>query len=197
MNGRKYSVNEIDTTITIYERVRARRYKVEIIDLGTTFDLVFLPKFYHHLAGFQHLADLSYIASPPNKDRFYRELRKGKIDTDILLRSDFYGYIEERILNFHRIEEMLNHGDLQIIVGYDNGKTNTGQPKMKIEAKYYLYQREGNPLNGEPITYYDLFIGQDAATGAYYPATFIVEHSRLYASGQRFYDCKVTPYASR
>lgn len=82
---------------------------------------------------------------------------------------------------------MLNNGDLQIIVEFDALKA-----RSNIDARFYLFQRDGNPLNGEPVTYYNLFLNQEQDTGVCYPVTFLVEHSRMYVSGQNLYDCKIT-----
>ena len=178
---------EIDETILIYDRIRTYKYRVRVIDLDLTFELTFSPKHYHHLVGFHHLLDQKTISTPISTDRFYRDIRNGRVRKERIVRSSFYESIKDRIVNFYRIEEMLNNRELQIVVEFDRAKAGS-----EIDAKFYLYQREGNPLIGEPVTYYNLFIGKDNNTGRYYPATFVVEHSRLYANGQSFHDCVIT-----
>ena len=84
------------------------------------------------------------------------------------------------------IEEILSAGVCKIIVEFDRRKADSD-----IEAKFYLYQRRGNPLLREPVTYYMLFIGCDKERNRYYPATYIVEHSTKYAAGQTMLNCKI------
>lgn len=180
-------VKEIESAVEIYERLRKEKYRIEILDIGLEFEFRFLPRNFHHLAGFQHLEDRTSIAAPVSTDRFYRDLKKNRISDSQIKESSFWEEAAERLRNFHRIEEMFNNPKLQIVVEFDQKKA-----ASDIKADFYLYQREGNPLNGGAITYFNLFIGHDTKTDTYYPATFVVEPSRKYANGQNFYDCQIT-----
>ena len=177
----------LNSTVAIYERIRRYKYQIEVPALNLTFILSFAPRHYHHLAGLQHLTDIHDVANPLSTYRFYRALRRGQIDTDAIMQSALIGKISERLANFQHIENMLTPGDAKIIVSFDKHLADSN-----IEAVFYLFRREGNPFRNEPVTYYHLFIGQDDQTKQYYPATFIVEHSSLYASGQEFYDCHIS-----
>ena len=179
-------MGQIDDTIAVYERLCKKRYKVTI-ENGVMFHLVFEQSRYHHLVGYQHLTDITDVSDPMyGKARFYRLLNNGKIPVENITKSVHFSYIAERIQFFTYIEEIVGASDCKIIVEFDNTKA-----QSDIEAKFFLYKREGNPLNKEPVTYYALFIGYDDLNGVYYPATYIVEHSKKYVDNQNMLDCRI------
>ena len=180
-------MNIVDSTIETFERLRENLYLVEVIDLGISFTLSFEPRHYHHLVGLHHLTDVSFISSPTSTERFYKQLKRGSVNLNHILESDLFPTVVERFENFYRLEEILAASDAKIIVGFNRHRAGS-----LIDAVFYLYQRDGNALLGEPLTYYHLFIGLDSETGQYFPSTFIVEHSKLYANGQDYYDCKIS-----
>lgn len=180
-------MDSIKETIQIYERLRSHKYKITVEDT-TVFNLSFLPQYYHHLAGFQHITDVAKIANPVHgdKNRFYRMLKNGQIDTSQILGSEKYNVIKERVNNFAQLEELVSPGDGRIIVRYNNTLA-----QSVIDADFMLYRYDGNPFSKEQLTYYHLFIGLDRKSNLYYPTTYIVEHSKQYLSRQIFLDCKI------
>lgn len=179
-------MGQIENTILIYERLSKRKYKISV-ENGLEFVLIFDKSRYHHLAGFHYLTDITGIAEPPyGKARFYRQLKNHKISEDSITKSELFKLIAERIEFFGYIEDIISASDCKIIVEFDKGKADSD-----IEAKFFLFKREGNPLNKEPVTYYSLFIGHDVSSNTYYPATYIVEHSKKYIDGQVMLDCKI------
>lgn len=179
-------MGQIENTIAVYERLQKTKYKVTV-ENGIEFILSFEPDHYHHLAGFHYLTDLVGIATPKyGKHRFYKQMKRHTIREEDIVKSALYESISERIQFFGYIEDIVSASDCKIIVEFDKGKASSD-----IEAKFFLYKREGNPLNQEPVTYYTLFIGYDTADDLYYPATYIVEHSKKYVSGQVMLNCKI------
>lgn len=179
-------MGQIENTISVYERLSQKKYKITV-ENGIEFVLAFEKKYYHHLAGYHYLTDTAGIAEPPyGKARFYRQIKNGKIREEEITRSELFRHIAERIESFGYIEEILSASDCKIIVAFDKNKADSD-----IEAKFFLYKREGDPLNKEPVTYYSLFIGYDSKRDFYYPATYVVEHSKKYVNGQIMLDCKI------
>ena len=80
---------------------------------------------------------------------------------------------------------MLCTGGCKVIVDFDEQKANS-----KIDAVYYLYGRDGAAIKGD-VTYYNLFLGYDTRRDAYYPATYVVEHSNLYMRDQSLLNCEI------
>ena len=179
-------MGQIENTILVYDRLRKKRYKITV-ENGVEFVLDFNTKYYHHLVGYHYLTDVVGIAEPLyGKARFYRQLKNHKIKEDKITQSSLFNHIFERIEYFGYIEEILSESDCKIIVDFDKTKADSD-----IEAKFFLYKREGNPLNKEPVTYYALFIGYDDIENTYYPTTYVVEHSKKYVANQTLFDCKI------
>ena len=172
----------LQQTIAVYERMRKKAYRITI-DNGEEILLRFLPSNYHHLAGFQHLADLGSLSNPKSKDLFYGEIRRGKVQCEKVQRSACFHEISERLTSFGVLEEILAEGDAKIIVEYDKSKLSS-----EIEAKYYLYRRVGDQFAGN-VKYHILFLG--CRDMGYYPSTYIVEHSNIYIRDQELHFCKI------
>ncbi len=184
-------MEQIQNTIDIFERLRKSQYKITV-ENGMVIRLKFEREHYHHLAGFQHLTDLPDVAKPMSKQKFYNDLRRGKISAEKIRKSALYGEIEERIAFFDALEAIMSPGKKRIIVEFDKSKTNT-----VIQAKFHLFHRRGDSFKGES-TYYTLFI--DTKNGStYYPVTYVVEHSNLYMREQILYYCTIEqlPVGSR
>ena len=173
----------IKDTIEVYERLRKYRYKITI-QTGVTFEVRFSREHYHHLIGFQHLTDIQDIEKPNIKQKFYNDLRKGKVSEKRIKSSAKYATIEERINSFAVLEMLLEPGEGKIIVDFDKNKTDT-----QIEAKFHLFHRDGNPFK-EKVSYYTLFLGRDK-DGIYFPVTYLVEHSNMYVRNQEMYNCTI------
>ena len=176
-------MEEIQKSIRVFENLRKYLYRITI-ENGMEIVLRFEPERYHHLAGFQHITDLTDIANPISKHKFYNDLRLGKIPADKIKKSEMYGDIWERIAFLDKLEEIMTPGEGRIIVEFDKSKTDT-----VIKAKFHLFRREGNPFAGEAV-YFTLFIDTEYGD-TYYPVTYVVEHSNIYVREQTFYDCTI------
>ena len=176
-------MDEIQKSIGVFEELRKYRYKISI-ENGMEIELRFGREHYHHLVGFQHLTDMPDIADPVSRHKFYNDLRYGRLSTARIKKSIRYGDIQERIIFFDKIEDILSPGAGKIIVEFDKNKTGS-----VIEAKFHLFRREGNPFEGDAI-FFTLFIDADTKV-TYHPVTYVVEHSNLYVRGQNMYDCSI------
>lgn len=174
-------MGKIKESVKIFERLRSHKYKITIED-GSEFILTFSAKHYHHLIGFQHLTDLPDISRPPSTTRFYLMLKKGKVSESYISSSTHINKINDRINTFEQLEDIVCPGVSRIIVEFDNTLASS-----KIVAKYYLFKQVGG-LNG---AYHMLFIGHSASNNAYYPATYIIEHSPKYIANQTFLNCTI------
>jgi len=179
-------MGDISESIAIYERLRRNKYRISVED-GTEFSLRFEERYYHHLAGFQHIEDIRRIQIPPyGTRRFYQELNKHRIAEKEIYDSKQYSVISERIERFSDIEEIMRPGNAKIIVDYDRNIA-----ESKIRAKYFLYKREGSAFEGN-VVYSALFIGHNEINAEYYPVTFVVERSVMFLRDQKFLNCTIS-----
>lgn len=95
-----------------YHILLGRKCKIYILNLR------FKRADFFHLAGLQHLTDITF--STTNKERIYKEILKRKISNEMLKKSVFYGKlcIEERIVNLKRLEEMLDGNQFMFLINH-------------------------------------------------------------------------------
>lgn len=176
-------MNEIEKSIAVFDRLRKYTYKISI-DNGMEIMLRFSREHYHHLGGFQHLTDLKTICNPVSRQKFYNDVKKGKISREHLAKSCQYPLIQERIASFEMLEQILSSGSGKIIVEFDKNKMGSA-----IHARFHLFHRVGNPFKGEAV-FYTLFINSERDS-IYYPVTYVVEHSNLYVRDQLMHNCTI------
>lgn len=180
--------NSIQKTITIFEKLRQHKYLITIDEDNyreSPFILKFSPEHYHHLVGFQHLKDMPTIAFPVvDKRKFYKDIKSGKIDTNLILKSTKFQDISNRVEHFDKILEILNSG--KVIIEFD-----PSIPNSKVSARFCLFLRDKTKPFGTH-TYYNLFIDCNRSNSIYYPATYFVENSNKYIQQQTFLDCTIT-----
>lgn len=171
-------------TVQVYEELRQHTYTVNA-EGGLTFSFSFLPENYHHLAGFQHIEDVVGISNPKyGRAQFYRLVKNGLINDTVITSSQHYSKIADRLASFAEIKHILFESN-EIIVNFDPALA-----QSDIVADFFLYKRDGDPIKG-PFTYYHLFLGHDPVKGIYFPATYIVEPSKQYISGQEMLTCEI------
>ena len=174
----------IADTVEIYEELRKHSYTIKV-ETGLLFSFQFRPENYHHLAGFQHLIDLPDIANPPLGHRwFYRQAIQNRLNEAVICSSSYFARIQDRLQSFEEVKNILFHSN-KIIVHFDRIKA-----QSDIVADFFLYKRDGDMLTG-PYSIYHLFLGHDSSKGMYYPATYIVETTKQYISGQEMLDCEI------
>ena len=169
----------IEKSLEIYEKLRMHKYKITV-ENSISFVLDFKKKRYHHLAGFQHLKDKPHLSAlVKDKTAFYNALSRNEITEQEVLSSQKFFLIHERFHYFDRLLSILAEGEGRIIIDYDQSKAKGSD----IKPKFMLYKRSGQPFK-EDFCCFSLFIGYDALTKEYYPATYIVEHSNKYTNDQ-------------
>ena len=179
-------MGKILQSVELFDQLRKYEYRIEI-ENGVEVSLRFKREHYHHLAGFQHLTDLSDVANPrTGTHKFYRDLKSGKIKEQKIEASVKYPQITERIEAFAKLNDILEAGEGKIIVEFD-----PTIPDSLIEAKFLLFRREGNPFKGD-ATYFSLFLDNVEPSQSYFPVSFLVEHSGMYVRDQKTYYCKIT-----
>jgi len=178
-------MGQIETSLQVYDRLKRNRYRINIENLGV-YTLDFANMYYHHLVGFHYLTDALKFSRPiGGTARFYSDLKRGKLRSDVAEKSSFYPIIQERVETFTTLEEILQPGDAKVIVDFDPSLC-----QSKIKAEFYLYKREGSCLTGGNITFYNLFLGIDKP-GKLYPCTYLVEHSNRYMLQQTILNCRI------
>lgn len=96
-----------------YNIVLGRKCKEHKIFLRFTMDT------YFHLAGLQHLTDITFPSK--NKERIYKEILHGNITIDMLKKSVFYDeyYIQERLTNLEKLEKMLDSCQFVFLINHN------------------------------------------------------------------------------
>lgn len=110
---------------TVYKIVVGRKGKSRIIMLH------FPPESFFHLAGLQHLTDITFPSK--NKERIYKEILSQKLTMDDIRKSVFFDkwFIEERLQSFHFLEEMIDSNSITYLINAKRYITYT-----KIKADY-------------------------------------------------------------
>ena len=176
-------MNEIENSLLFFDRIRKYTYKITI-ENGMEIMLRFSREHYHHLAGFQHLTDLSTVSNPISRQKFYGDIKKGKIKPEQIKKSCQYHQVFQRVNSCNILEDILSPGDGKIIVEFDRSKTDS-----VIQAKFHLFRRMGDPFRGEAV-FYTLFIDCEGDK-MYFPVTYVVEHSNRYVREQIMLDCTI------
>ena len=95
-----------------YHILLGRKCKIYILNLR------FKKADFFHLAGLQHLTDITF--SSKNKERIFKNILSRKISNEMLKKSVFYEKfcIEERIANLKRLEEMLDSNQFMFLINH-------------------------------------------------------------------------------
>ena len=116
-----------------YKKLRNVIYKIIVGRKGNSYSIMlhFPPESFFHLSGLQHLTDLTFPST--NKERIYKEIIKGRITESDIKKSIFYEkwYIEERLLSFPFLEEMIDSNSIIHLINAKRYITNTN-----IKADY-------------------------------------------------------------
>ncbi|MEY8353918.1 PBECR4 domain-containing protein [Lachnospiraceae bacterium 54-53] len=85
-----------------------------------TLDIYFPHEAFYHLAGLQHLKDLTFPSH--NKERIYKDICNKKITYDNLKRSEFFDkcFIQDRLTYLPSLEEMLDNVSLIFRINLNN-----------------------------------------------------------------------------
>lgn len=93
-------------------------YKIVVGRKGKSYILMlhFPSESFFHLAGLQHLKDLKFPSK--NKERIYKEIVSGNLTIKDVRKSVFFDkwFIEERLQNFHFLEQMIESNSITYLI---------------------------------------------------------------------------------
>ena len=92
-----------------YQKLRGIIYKIVVGRKNQSYNIMlhFPPESFFHLAGLQHLEDITFPST--NKERIYKEILNKKFTIDNINTSVFYDewFIEERLNDFKFLQNMI------------------------------------------------------------------------------------------
>lgn len=92
-----------------YQKLRDTAYKILVGRKNQSYEIMlhFPPESFFHLAGLQHLEDVTFPST--NKERIYKEILKRKLTINDINSSSFYEkwFIEERLSDFKFLRDMI------------------------------------------------------------------------------------------
>lgn len=116
-----------------YKKLRNIIYKIVLGKKGKsyTIQLHFPPESFFHLAGLQHLTDITFPSQ--NKERIYKEILMQKFSMQDIEKSIFFEecYIKERLENFYYLEKMLDSNAVTYLINKNRYRQYT-----RINADY-------------------------------------------------------------
>ena len=155
-----------------YQKLKNISYNIILGRKGNLYNIVlyFPEDAFFHLAGLQHLKDITFPST--NKERIYKEILKGNITIDNINRSVFYEqfFIEERLENFEIIQKMIESNMITYLI---NPKEYVKYSKIKAD---YLCE-----YIDMDITY--LFLVKESITEKYKGCSLFTKHDMDYTRG--------------
>ncbi len=122
----------------IYEKLKDIVYKIVVGRKGKSYSIMlhFPPESFFHLAGLQHLTDITFPSK--NKERIFKEILNKKLTIEDISKSVFWDkwLIQERLQNFAHIEEMLDSNLITFLINVRRYITYTS-----IKADYLCQNR--------------------------------------------------------
>lgn len=101
-----------------YQRLKNTVYKIVVGRKGKayTIQLHFPPESFFHLAGLQHLSDITFPST--NKERIYKEILNRNFGINDIQKSTFFDkcYVEERLKDFYYLERMLDSNTVTYLI---------------------------------------------------------------------------------
>lgn len=101
-----------------YKKLENTVYRIVIGRKGHSYSikLHFPPESFFHLAGLQHLTDLTFPST--NKERIYKEILEKKLTVSDIEKSIFYNkwFIEERLNNFVYLKDMIEGDSITYLI---------------------------------------------------------------------------------
>lgn len=101
-----------------YGKLKDVIYKIVVGRKGKAYILMlhFPPESFFHLAGLQHLKDLTFPSK--NKERIYKEIVGGNLTIEDVRKSVFFEewFIEERLQNFQFLEQMIDSDSITYLI---------------------------------------------------------------------------------
>lgn len=156
------------------------------LDCGINFTVGFQKKHFYHLIGLHKLTDIVQLRKTQynNANSIYRNIIKGKITFDDIVKSSHYEDIRKRLEYFPDIDNVINS---KIIIDFDYSKV----PQTTLLTQYMLFKDYGEDIAHLGFAY------DRNGKDIYYPETFIVQDNDYYIRNQETYnivDVKIEKY---
>lgn len=123
-----------------YKKLENIVYRIIIGRKGRSYPIIlhFPPESFFHLAGLQHLTDLTYPST--NKERIYKEILDKNLTVNDIKKSIFYSkwFIEERLNSFNHLKEMIEGDTITYLI---NAKQYIKYTSIKAD---YLCEHKAN-----------------------------------------------------
>ena len=101
-----------------YQKLKDVIYKIVLGRKKQAYNIMlhFPAESFYHLAGLQHLEDITFPSK--NKERIYKQILEGKFTIDDINISVFYDeyFIEERLLNFKFLKKMIESNSFYYLI---------------------------------------------------------------------------------
>lgn len=101
-----------------YKKLENIVYRIVMGRRGKSYSIMlhFPPESFFHLAGLQHLTDLTFPSK--NKERVYKEILKKKLTINDIEKSLFYGkwFVEERLKSFCHLKDMIEGDTITYLI---------------------------------------------------------------------------------
>lgn len=124
-----------------YKKLEKTIYRIIVGRKGHLYPIIlhFPPESFFHLAGLQHLTDLTYPST--NRERIYKEILKKNFTISNIEKSIFYEkwFIEERLNSFTYLKDMIEGDSITYLI---NAKRYIAYTTIKAD---YLCEHKGNP----------------------------------------------------
>lgn len=145
------------------------------LDNGAMIEVMFKRCNFAHLIGLHKLIDIELLRKLSDKryhisDLVYKQILKGKLTYEQISTSAFFDDMEDRLINFKSIDELLFS---EIIINFDKSKVR----KSDLKSTVILFEKKGT-------NYLHLCIAKDSKTNSHYPETFLVQADKYYINGQ-------------
>lgn len=145
------------------------------LERNIRFKLFFRDSNFAHLLGLEKLKDIEQLQTQ-SKARIYEDILSGDLSHRRICNSSKFNHIENRILHFQEITDMLDVEKCKIIIDFDP----TLVPGTDLKNTEYILYR--HIKNG-----YAHFTLGNKGNGIY-PETFFYENSKRYINGQHLLD---------
>lgn len=101
-----------------YGKLKNIIYKIVVGRKGQAYTIMlhFPEESFFHLAGLQHLTDITFPST--NKERIYKEILNGNISINDIKKSIFYDkwFIEERLENLYILQKMFDSNSITYLI---------------------------------------------------------------------------------
>lgn len=169
-------MKDIRECAELYSTLLDKNY-IFTLEGDISFKLFFKDSNFVHLLGLGKLTDVEQLQTQ-SQAAIFKDILTGDLSHNLICNSSKFSRIENRILHFQEITDMLNADKCKIIIDFNAGLVPYSELK---NTEYILYRHIGNG--------YTHFTLGNKGKGIY-PETFFYENSKRYIDGQQLLDVK-------